>query len=46
MYRLALELLAVSLNLHCCIKCPQILQVKTLLQTYAAFTFIIYNKIL
>ena len=27
-----------QLNLHCCIKCPQNLQVKTLLQTYTAFT--------
>ena len=25
------------LYLHCCKKCPQILQVKTLLQMYAAF---------
>ena len=31
---------------HCCIKCPQNLQVKTLLQTYTAFTCRIYNKIL
>ena len=30
---------------HCCIKCPQILQAKTLLQKYTAFTCRIYNKI-
>ena len=35
------------LNLvHCCIKWPQNLQVKTLLQTYTGITCIIYNKIL
>ena len=34
------------LNLHCCIKCPQNLQLKTLLQTYTAFTCGNYNKIL
>ena len=33
-------------NLHYCIKCPQNLQVKTLLQTYTAFTCRIYNEIL
>ena len=32
--------------LHCCIKCPQNLEVKTLLQTYTAFTCRIYNEIL
>ena len=31
---------------HCCIKCPQNVQVKTLLQTYTAFTCRIYNEIL
>jgi hypothetical protein len=31
---------------HCCIKCPQNLQVKTLLQTYTAFTCRIYKEIL
>ena len=31
---------------HCCIKCLQILQEKTLLQMYTDFTCIIYNKIL
>ena len=34
-----------SRSLHCCIKCPQNLQVKTLLQTYTAFTCRIYNEI-
>ena len=33
-------------TVHCCIKCPQNLQVKTLLQTYTAFTCRIYNEIL
>ena len=33
-------------GLHCCIKCPQNLQLKTLLQTYTAFTWRNYNKIL
>ena len=33
-------------KMHCCIKCPQILQVKTLLPTYTAFTSRIHNKIL
>ena len=32
--------------MHCCIKCPQNLQVKTLLQTYTAITCRIYNEIL
>ena len=32
-------------TLHCCIKCPQNLQVKTLLQMYTAFTCRIYNEI-
>ena len=36
----------VDLDTHCCIKCPQNLQVKTLLQKYTAFTCRIYNKIL
>ena len=35
-----------SRSLHCCIKCPQNIQEKTLLQTYTAFTCRIYNKIL
>ena len=34
------------LQMHCCIKCPQNLQVKTLLQMYTAFTCRIYNEIL
>ena len=32
------------LFIHCCIKCSQILKVKTLLQTYTAFTCRLYNK--
>ena len=32
------------LILHCCIKWPQILQLKTLLQTYTAIIYRIYNK--
>ena len=32
--------------LHCCIKCPQNIQVKTFLQTCTAFTCRIYNEIL
>ena len=35
-----------SKYIHCCIKCPQNLQVKTLLQMYTAFTCRIYNEIL
>jgi hypothetical protein len=35
-----------ALAMHCCIKCPQNLQVKTLLQMYTAFTCRIYNEIL
>ena len=31
---------------HCCIKCPQNLQVNTFLQTYTAFICRIYNEIL
>ena len=31
-------------TVHCCIKCPQNLQVKTLLQMYTAFTSRIYMK--
>ena len=31
---------------HCCIKCAQIIQVKTLLQPYTAFTCRFHNKIL
>ena len=33
-------------SIHCCIKCHQNLQVKTLLQTYTAFISKIYNEIL
>ena len=40
------KLKVVEPYVHCCIKCPQILQVKTLLQMYTAFTCMIYNKIL
>ena len=36
----------ITQKLHCCIKCPQNLQLKTLLQTYTAFTWRNYNKIL
>ena len=36
----------VDLDTHCCIKCPQNLQVKTLLQKYTAFTCRIYNETL
>ena len=32
--------------MHCCKKCPQNLQVKTLLQTHTTFTCRIYNEIL
>ena len=34
------------LDIHCCIKCPQNLQLKTLLQKYTAFTCRNHNKIL
>ena len=38
--------IVLKLLLHCCIKCPQNLQVQTLLQMYTAFPCRIYNKIL
>ena len=39
-------ILTLMTGLHCCIKCPQNLQLKTLLQTYTAFTCRNHNKIL
>ena len=35
-----------NISIHCCIKWPQNLQVKTLLQTYNGITCRIYNKML
>ena len=39
-------LLSEHIIIHCYIKCPQILQVKTLLQPYTALTCRVYNEMI
>ena len=45
-YAMVMSMEDLALDVHCCIKCPQNLQVKTLLQRYTAFTCRIHNEIL